>query len=80
MIKSIFSKVKGSIFDMPIDAASVANVLRYGADSIGLIILKLKPETKLPWSCIFRISAPRITLSRINFLKQNNVLDKDVDN
>ena len=33
---------------MPIDAASVANVLRYGADSIGLIIVKLKPETKLP--------------------------------
>ena len=42
MPKGKFPKMKGSICNVPIDTAETVNVLPHGADSNGLIVVKLK--------------------------------------
>ena len=42
MPKGRFPKLKGSICNIPIDLADIINVLPYGADSNGFVVVKLK--------------------------------------
>ena len=42
MPKGQFPKIKGSICNVPIDTADITNVLPRGADSNGLVMVKLK--------------------------------------
>ena len=42
MPKGQFSKIKGEVCNVPVEADSMCNILPMGADSNGLILLKIK--------------------------------------
>ena len=51
MPKGKFPKMKGSICNVPIDTTETVNILPHGADSNGLIVVKLKRKFKSSCSC-----------------------------
>ena len=44
--KGKFAKIKGSICNIPIEAANMCNIFPIPADSNGLIVVKLKRDLK----------------------------------
>ena len=54
MPKGQSPKLKGSIYNVPIDTASVASTLPQGADSNGIVMIKLKRKLAYRGTCLFR--------------------------
>ena len=46
MSKGQFPKLKGSICNTPVNTSDIINVLPHGADSNGLVVVKLKRKLK----------------------------------
>ena len=44
--KQEFAKIKSSIYNIPIEAVNICNILPRPADSNGLIVVKLKQDLK----------------------------------
>ena len=66
-------KTKGSIFNIPIEARSICNILSMTAVSNRLILVKLKEDLKCRGHVYFEQVGPHIT-----YLKSHNKLHKDI--
>ena len=61
MPKGRFPKLKGSICNIPIDLADITNVLPYGADSNGLVVVKLKRKLNYQGHVSFEAVHPEVS-------------------
>ena len=64
--KSKFSKIKGSICNIPIEAANTCNILPRPAVSNGLIIAKLKRGSKYRGHVYFEPVRPHVDIQGKN--------------
>ena len=60
-----FAKIKGSIYNIPIEAANICNILPRPADSNKFIVVKLKGDLKYRGYVYFEPVRPRC----LNYLK-----------
>ena len=79
MPKGRFPKLKGSICNIPIETAEVTNVLPRGADSNGLIVVKLKRKLSYRGHVYFEAVRPESIHKALQYLKHNNPLYSDID-
>ena len=79
MPKGRFLKLKEIICNIPIKVANIANVLPRGANSNGLIVVKLKLKSSYHGHAYFKTVCSASLYQALVFLKQNNALHKDVD-
>ena len=70
--KGEFSKIKGSIFNIPIEPANICNILPRPAVSNGLIMVKLKRDLKYRGHVCFERVCPHIVYQAVNHLKSYN--------
>ena len=70
--KGEFSKIKGSICNIPIEAANICNILPRPAVSNGLIVVKLKRDLKYRGHVCFERVCPHIVYQEVNHLKSYN--------
>ena len=78
MPKSQFPKVKGAIYNVPIDSVDVSNLLSRQADSNGLMIIKLKGKLEYKGHVYCEPISPIIVIGLPEYLKLHNHLYKDV--
>ena len=78
MPKGKFAKVKGSICNIPIESDDITNVLPLGADSNGLLIVKLKRKLSYRGHVYFETVRPELICQALMYLKQNNSLYCDI--
>ena len=78
MPKGNFPKLKGSICNVPVNTSKIAEVLPQGADSTGLIIVKLKRKLSFKGHVYFQAVSPEAIKMALNYLKENNPLYKDI--
>ena len=78
MPKGKFAKVKGSICNIPIESDDITNVLPLGADSNGLLIVKLKRKLSCRGHVYFEAVRPELICQALMYLKQNNSLYCDI--
>ena len=78
MPKGQMPKIKGSICNVPIDISEVHKILPRGADSNGLISVKLKRKLAYRGHVYFEPVRPEHVLHALEFLKANNPLYQDV--
>ena len=71
-------KLKGSICNVPIDTANVANALPQGADSNGIIMIKLKRKFAYRGHVYFEAVSPESVHTALEYLKCNNPLYHDI--
>ena len=72
MPKERFPKLKGSICNIHMESNDIANVLPHGADSNGLLIVKLKRKLSYHGHVYFEAVQPELTVQALMHLKQNN--------
>ena len=70
--KGDFSKIKGSICNIPIEAANIYNILPRPAVSNGLIVVKLKRDLKYRGHVYLEPVHPHIVYQTVNYLKSYN--------
>ena len=58
--KEEFAKIKGSIYDIPIVAANICNILPKPADSSGFIVVKLKRDLQDRGHVYFEPASPNV--------------------
>ena len=78
MPKGKFPKLKGSICNVPIDTADIVNVLPRGADSNGLVVVKLKCKLCYRGHVYFESVRPELIHLALTYLKENNALYSDI--
>ena len=78
MPKGQFSKIKGAICNVPIEADTICNILPRGIDSNGLILLKLKRKLSYHGHVLFESVRPDVVQAALSYLKQNNPLYNNV--
>ena len=78
MPKGQMPKIKGSICNVPIDISEVHKILPRGADSNGLISVKLKRKLAYRGHVYFEPVRPEYVQHALEFLKANNPLYQDV--
>ena len=78
MPKGQFSKIKGAVCKVAVEADSMCNILPRGADSNGLILLKLKRKLSYHGHVLFEPVRPEIVKLALNYLKESNFLYNDV--
>ena len=78
MPKSQFPKVKGAIYNFPIDSVDVSSLLPRQADSNGLMIIKLKRKLEYKGHVYCEPISPRIVIELLEYLKLHNHLYKNV--
>ena len=78
MPKGQMPKLKGSICNVPIDTADVANTLPQGADSNGIVMIKLKRKLVYRGHVYFEAVSPEAVRSALEYLKWNNPLYHDI--
>ena len=78
MPKGQTPKLKGSICNVPIDTAHVANTLPQGADSNGIVMIKLKRKLVYRGHVYFEAVSPDAVRSALEYLKMNNPLYCDI--
>ena len=78
MPKGQMPKLKGSICNVLIDTAAIANTLPQGADSNGIIMMKLKCKLVYRGHVYFEAVSPESVRSALEYLKQNNPLYQDI--
>ena len=72
MPKGQSPKLKGSICNVPVDTNDVANTLPQGADSNGLVMIKLKRKLMYRGHVYFEAVSPNVVMAALSYLKQNN--------
>ena len=79
MAKGQTPKLKGSIYSVPIDTNDVTNILPRGADSNGIIMIKLKRKLSYYDHVYFEAVSPEfICKLSIDLFKRNNHLYRDI--
>ena len=78
MPKGNFPKLKGSICNVPIDTVDISDVLPRGADSNGLVVIKLKRKLAYRVHVYFEAVRPELLNQALMYLKENNPLYSDV--
>ena len=78
MPKGQMPKIKGAICNVPIDVSEVHKILPGGADSNGLISVKLKRKLAYRGHVLFEPVRPGNVQCALEFLKKNNPLYCDV--
>ena len=78
MPKGKFPKLKGSICNVPIDTADIVNVFPRGADSNGLVVVKLKRKLCYRGHVYFESVRPELIHQALTYLKENNALYSDI--
>ena len=73
--KEEIAKIKGSICNVPIEAATICNILPRPADSNGQIVVKLKQDLKYRGSVYFEPVRPDVIYQAINYLKTINSMN-----
>ena len=68
----------GSICNVPLDTNSIANTLPQGADSNGIIMVKLKRKLVYRGHVYFEAVRPDMVRSALQYLKINNPLYSDI--
>ena len=76
--KSEFSKIKGSICNIRIEAANICNILPRPTVSNGLVIVKLKRDLKYSGYIYFRPVCPHIICQVLAYLKLHNKFYQDI--
>ena len=76
--KSEFSKIKGSICNIRIEAANICNILPRPTVSNGLVIVKLKRDLKYSGYIYFRPVCPHIICQVLAYLKLHNKFYEDI--
>ena len=79
MPKGHFTKIKGAICNIPIEADTICNILPKGIDNNSLILLKLKRKLCYRGHVLFESVRPDIVQTALNYLKQNNPLYNNVE-
>ena len=72
MSKGNFSKIKGSICNIPVDASKVGKVLPESADSNGLVIVEMKSKLSLKRHVCFKPSSAEARKRALIYLKSNS--------
>ena len=67
--KGEFSKLKGSIWNIPVEAANISNVLPRPTVSNRLIVVRLKPDPKYRGHIYFEPVRPQIIYQELTYLK-----------
>ena len=78
MPKGRFPKLKGSICNISTDSNNIANVLPQGADSNGLLVVKLKRKLNYCGHVYFEVVHSKIIYQALMYLKQSNSLYHDI--
>ena len=78
MPKGQTPKLKGSICNVPIDTNDVTNILPRGADSNGIIMIKLKRKLSFRGHVYFEAVSPDLVNLALTYLKDNNHLYSDI--
>ena len=76
--KGGFSKIKGSIYNIPVEAANICNILPRPEVSNGLIVVKLKRDLKFIGHVYFEPVHPHIIYQALTYLKLHNKFYKDI--
>ena len=76
--KSEFAKIKGSICNIPIEAAKICNIFPRLADSNGLILVKLKRDPKYRGYVYFGPVLPNVIYQALNYLKTQDKFYEDI--
>ena len=67
-----FAKIKGSICNIPIEAANICNILSRPADSNELIVVKWKRDIHCRSYVYFEPVCPNAMYQALNYLKTHN--------
>ncbi|XP_057310266.1 uncharacterized protein LOC130648243 [Hydractinia symbiolongicarpus] len=78
MPKGQMAKIKGAVCNVPINVSDTAKVLPRGADSNGIITVKLKRKLCYRGHAHFQAVRPEYIQTALEFLKSNNPLYSDV--
>ena len=76
--KGEFSKIKGSICNIPVEAANICNILPRPAVSNGLIFVKLKRDLKYRGHVYFEPVRLHIIYQALTYLKLHNKYYEDI--
>ena len=79
MPKGQTPKLKGSICNVPINTSDIVNTLPQGADSNGILMVKLKRKLMYRGHVYFEAVSPDVVLSALQYLKQYNPLYFDIE-
>ena len=71
--------MKGSICNISIDSNDIANVPPQGAESNGLLVVKLERKLNYCGDVYFEVVHPEIIYQALMYLKQSNSLYHDID-
>ena len=74
MPKGRFQELEGIICNIPIDLADITNVLPHGADSNGLVVVKLKRKLNYLGHANFEAVGPGSVFHALFYPLQNNAL------
>ena len=76
--KGEFSKIKGTICNVPVETSDVCKTLPRPADSNGLILVKLKRDLKYRGHVYFEPVRPTVVHNALNYLKSHNKFYEDI--
>ena len=79
MPKGQFSKIKGAMCNVPVEADSICNILPRPIDSNGLVLVKLKRKVSYRGHVLCESVRPDLVKAVLNYLKQNNNLYQNVE-
>ena len=72
--KGEFTKIKGSICNVPTETSNICNILPRPADSNGLIVVKSKRDLKYRGYVYFEPICPNVICQALNYLKTQQIL------
>ena len=78
MPKGQSPKLKGAICNVPLENESVCDTLPRGADSNGIVMLKLKRKLVYRGHVYFEAVRPQVLIDVLNYLKLSNSFYSDV--
>ena len=76
--KGEFTKIKGSIFNIPTEAANICNILSRPADSNELIVVKWKRDIHCGGYVYFEPVCPNAMYQALNYLKTHSKFCEDI--
>ena len=76
MPKGRFPNLKGSVCNIPIDSTDITP---HGADSNGLVVVKLKRKLNYQGHVYFEAVRPETVFHALLYLRQDNALYSDIE-
>ena len=67
MPKDQFTKIKGAVRNVPIEADTLCNSLHTAYTAMSDVVV-VKKKTMLSWSCLIEIISPDVVHSALNYL------------